>query len=219
MPSTNALTPESILDVTAEAIRRFGYDRTSVGDVGRLLGVSHGAIYRRFRSKKALFEAAVLRWLKTIHAPLQEITEAQQSGNVRLAAWLRELVTIPLSASKEAPELFLAYGAMAVEGAGSPDARIEVHWEDLRCQLALILAQGREEGTLGFNGSSVEKASSFLDAMASFYRPELVEFWQSAAARRRGKALEQLLLASLKPVSETAHAPNRSYHCLQSTRP
>ena len=42
------LTPERILDAAEEVLRRFGPTKTTVVDVARALGVSHGSVYRHF---------------------------------------------------------------------------------------------------------------------------------------------------------------------------
>lgn len=57
------LDAETIVSATEELLRRHGPDKTTVLDVARLLGVSHGSVYRHFPSKAALREAVILRWL------------------------------------------------------------------------------------------------------------------------------------------------------------
>ena len=48
------LTLERILDVAEDVLRRFEPAKTTVIDVARALGVSHGSVYRHFPSKAAL---------------------------------------------------------------------------------------------------------------------------------------------------------------------
>ena len=51
------LTPERILEVTEDVLRRFGLAKATVVDVARALDVSHGSVYRHFPSKASLREA------------------------------------------------------------------------------------------------------------------------------------------------------------------
>src|SRR5690606_25901547 len=63
MAATETLTAERILAATEEVLRRHGPAKATVVDVARALGVSHGSVYRHFRTKAALREAVTKRWL------------------------------------------------------------------------------------------------------------------------------------------------------------
>ncbi|HEY1384219.1 MAG TPA: TetR/AcrR family transcriptional regulator, partial [Dongiaceae bacterium] len=65
------LTREKILEAAEDVLRRFGPSKTTVVDVARALGVSHGSVYRHFPSKAALREAVLERWLHRISDPLE----------------------------------------------------------------------------------------------------------------------------------------------------
>ena len=78
------LTPERILEVTEDVLRRFGLAKATVVDVARALDVSHGSVYRHFPSKASLREAVAKRWLDRVSAPLEEIAES--SGPAPAAA-------------------------------------------------------------------------------------------------------------------------------------
>ena len=75
MNETLVLTPEQILDVTEDVLRRFGLAKATVVDVARALDVSHGSVYRHFPSKASLREAVAKRWLDRANAPLEEIAD------------------------------------------------------------------------------------------------------------------------------------------------
>jgi AcrR family transcriptional regulator len=64
------LTPEHILEAAEKVLRRFGPAKSTVVDVARALGVSHGSIYRHFPSKAALHDAVAEHWLAEKSAPL-----------------------------------------------------------------------------------------------------------------------------------------------------
>ena len=69
------LTPERILEVTEDVLRRFGLAKATVVDVARALDVSHGSVYRHFPSKASLRQAVAKRWLDRANAPLEKIAE------------------------------------------------------------------------------------------------------------------------------------------------
>jgi len=60
------LTPERILEVTEDVLRRYGLAKATVVDVARALDVSHGSVYRHFPSKASLREAVAKRWLERL---------------------------------------------------------------------------------------------------------------------------------------------------------
>src|SRR4030081_431301 len=88
------LTPERILEVTEDVLRRFGLSKATVVDVARALDVSHRSGYRHFPSKASLREAVAKRWLDRVNAPLQKIAEESGPAPASLESWLRAIVEI-----------------------------------------------------------------------------------------------------------------------------
>ena len=88
------LTPERILEVTEDVLRRFGLAKATVVDVARALDVSHGSVYRHFPSKASLRQAVAKRWLDRANAPLQKIAEASGPAPHQLEKWLRTMFEI-----------------------------------------------------------------------------------------------------------------------------
>src|SRR5262245_23331996 len=91
---TQPLNRDQILDVAVEVLRRHGPDKTGVVDVARALGMSHGSIYRHFKSKEALFDAVAERWLHAVSGPLAVIVESRRAPEARLRLWFETLVKV-----------------------------------------------------------------------------------------------------------------------------
>src|ERR1044072_2492452 len=87
------LTPERILEVTEDVLRRYGLAKATVVDVARALDVSHGSVYRHFPSKASLREAVAKRWLERSYAPLKEIAAGEGAPPPRLKRWLPPLTS------------------------------------------------------------------------------------------------------------------------------
>lgn len=74
--SDNEAREQHILNMAAELIIHYGYDKTTVGDIANAAGVSKGTIYLHFESKDELFEALLFRemwkyseaWLAAVEA-------------------------------------------------------------------------------------------------------------------------------------------------------
>jgi len=60
-PRTKELTHERIVEAAARAIRRSGYDGTSVADIMKEAGLTHGGFYAHFASREAMLAEAADR--------------------------------------------------------------------------------------------------------------------------------------------------------------
>ncbi len=107
------LTPERILEVAEEVLRRYGLAKTTVVDVARALGVSHGSIYRHFPSKAALQDAIAGRWLARKLMPLTTIANEDGPATERLRRWLTLLGSTTRKNVPDDPELFATYKELA----------------------------------------------------------------------------------------------------------
>src|ERR1700685_3296696 len=109
------LTPERILEVTEDVLRRFGLAKATVVDVARALDVSHGSVYRHFPSKASLRQAVAKRSLARAHAPLEKIAETSGPAPARLERWLRTMFAIKYKKVCDDPEMFATYLTLAQE--------------------------------------------------------------------------------------------------------
>ncbi len=136
------LTPERILEVTEDVLRRFGLAKATVVDVARALDVSHGSVYRHFPSKASLREAVAKRWLDRVNAPLQKIAEESGPAPDRLERWLRTMIAIKHKKVCDDPEMFETYLTLAREACKV----VKAHKDGLVDQIANILSDGVKQG-------------------------------------------------------------------------
>jgi AcrR family transcriptional regulator len=187
------LTPERILEVTEDVLRRFGLAKATVVDVARALDVSHGSVYRHFPSKASLREAVAKRWLDRVNAPLQAITDSPEAAPVRLELWLRTMMTIKHKKVSDDPEMFETYLTLAQEACKV----VRAHKDGLVDQIAHILADGVKEGT--FEVSDIKAtARALFDATSRFHHPAHAEEWRDAQTSGRIDAVLMLLLRGLR---------------------
>jgi len=193
MNETLILTPERILEVTEDVLRRFGLAKATVVDVARALDVSHGSVYRHFPSKASLREAVAKRWLDRANAPLAKIAEGSGSAPVRLERWLRTMFAIKHKKVCDDPEMFATYLALAQEACKV----VKAHKDRLVDQIAQILADGVKQGV--FQVADVKaSARAIFDATSRFHHPAHAEEWSDPQLAARIDALLALLLKSLE---------------------
>lgn len=187
------LTPERILEVTEDVLRRYGLAKATVVDVARALDVSHGSVYRHFPSKASLREAVAKRWLDRLSAPLTEIAEASGPAAERLDRWLRTMFSIKHERLADDPEMFATYLTLAREACRS----VKGHKDCLVDQIARILSDGVKEGA--FEVADVKaSARAVFDATSRFHHPAHADEWNEADAPARIDALLRLVLKGLE---------------------
>jgi AcrR family transcriptional regulator len=193
MNETLVLTPERILEVTEDVLRRFGLAKATVVDVARALDVSHGSVYRHFPSKASLREAVAKRWLDRVNAPLQEIAEGSEPPPMRLEHWLRTMIAIKHKKVCEDPEMFATYLALAQEACKV----VKAHKDGLVDQIAHIISAGVQQGAFEVADAKAS-ARALFDATSRFHHPAHAEEWSDPALAARIDALLALLLRGLE---------------------
>src|SRR6266581_8548246 len=187
------LTPERILEVTEDVLRRYGLAKATVVDVARALDVSHGSVYRHFPSKASLREAVAKRWLDRLNAPLAKIAEASGPAPARLERWLRTMFAIKHKKVCDDPEMFATYLALAQEACKV----VKAHKERLADQVAHILADGVKQGAFEVTDVNVS-ARAVFDATTRYHHPAHSDEWKDPQLAARIDALLALLLKGLE---------------------
>ena len=187
------LTPERILEVTEDVLRRFGLAKATVVDVARALDVSHGSVYRHFPSKASLREAVAKRWLDRASAPLLEIAEANGPAPDRLERWLRAMFAVKHKRLADDPEMFATYLTLAQEACKV----VKGHKDCLVDEIAMILSDGVRQGVYTVTDLKAS-ARAIFDATSRFHHPAHADEWNDADAPARIDALLSLLLKGLE---------------------
>src|SRR6202051_4122261 len=187
------LTPERILEVAEDVLRRFGLAKATVVDVARALDVSHGSVYRHFPSKAWLRQAVAKRWLDRVSAPLQKIAEGSGPAPARLERWLRTMIAIKHKKVADDPEMFATYLTLAQEACKV----VRAHKDGLVDQIAYILSDGVKQGAFQVVDAKAT-ARALFDATSRFHHPAHSEEWSDPALSARIDALLALLLKGLE---------------------
>ncbi|HEU4668018.1 MAG TPA: TetR family transcriptional regulator [Arthrobacter sp.] len=185
-PAAVVLTEERILDAAEDVLRRFGPSKATVVDVAKVLGVSHGSVYRHFATKAALRDAVARRWLARIAAPLAPAGGTGGTAAERLLRWLQRLAAIKQGMAREDPELFATFSQLTTEAREV----VAEHVDHLVAQLSEIVAEGVRSGEFAA-ADQAAAGRALLYATARFHHPlhagewgdpaisdELVEVWR-----------------------------------------
>ncbi|NOU83594.1 TetR family transcriptional regulator [Paenibacillus sp. LMG 31459] len=185
------LSKTEILNAAEQTLRKYGPDKASVTDVAKLLGVSHGTLYRHFPSKAALREAVTERWLEEmIVAPLTEIAAIPTTNALgQLRDYIAKLVELKQHHASQDSEMFKMYAAVTEESA----ALVEVHIRKLLDHIDLLIAQGMEQGLISRSIPAAVQARSVLYGTARFHHPAHAYEWRSPGIMQEFAQLWTLL--------------------------
>lgn len=188
----SALTPDRILDVAEDVLRRYGPAKATVVDVARALEVSHGSIYRHFPNKAALRDAVAERWLHRVSMPLALIAEENSSAVDCLHRWLERLVTLKRQKVLSDPELFATYHAIAQEAREV----VQAHVDELVGQLAQIIESGISSREFKVSDPH-ETAKAVFNATVRFHHPAHASEWSAPNIDTDFAHVWRLVLAGL----------------------
>ncbi|MFI7002398.1 TetR family transcriptional regulator [Nocardia sp. NPDC050175] len=188
------LDAETIVSATEDILRRHGPDKTTVLDVARQLGVSHGSVYRHFASKAALREAVIRRWLDQVR---NELTAAAHNSELPSAERLRALLTtmfaIKWAKAREDPELFATFRVLAAEHSTVSAGHVDF----LLAQVRDIIIDGVATGD--FTTDEPEMiAQAVLNATSRFHDPTHAAEWHSPETEADSAAVVSLILDGLR---------------------
>ncbi|MFI8421621.1 TetR family transcriptional regulator [Streptomyces sp. NPDC085479] len=195
MAATETLTAERILEATEEVLRRYGPAKATVVDVARALGVSHGSVYRHFRTKAALREAVTERWLERNVTELRPYAEGSGPADERLSGWLHRLFALKRRKAGDDPELMATFMVLI----GENSAVVDRHVDHLVAQIAAILADGIRDGVFAAADPDVTTtARAVFDATDRFHDPAHAADWSAPDIETAFGAVLSLVLRALR---------------------
>jgi AcrR family transcriptional regulator len=133
----------TVLRVAIDLFNKQGYDRTSVGDLARELGLTKSAIYHHVPSKEHLLERAVGEALDALTAALDTVSgQPDEAAGTRLRAALRSSVVVLVEHLPAVTLMLRVHGNTPVEREALRRRRA------IDERLAAMVAEAVDEGAL-----------------------------------------------------------------------
>ncbi|MBU8545942.1 MULTISPECIES: TetR family transcriptional regulator [Roseomonadaceae] len=192
-------TKRRIEDMAEALFRSMGYQKTTVADIARELGMSPANIYRFYPSKSAINEAIAARMLNGVEAELWAIARSQAPAPERLRTLLNTLHNRHMSLFFKERRLHDMVTAAMAEHWGV----VERFIEGIRTAIRHVLLDGMASGAFGRLDPEVT-AGSVKMAVIGFMHPVLIaecglrQVSEEEMARDLS-AMIDLLLRALRP--------------------
>lgn len=177
-------TRSRILDIGERLVQVRGFNGFSYADVATELSVTKASLHYHFPSKADLGEAIITRYAERFADALASIAAEVPSAPDKLAAYA------DLYAQVLRDERMCLCGMLAAEYETIPSpirGAVVRFLDDNEAWLALVLEQGRREGSLSFAGSTAVLARSIVSGLEGALlvaRPyRAVERFETAAAQ------------------------------------
>jgi AcrR family transcriptional regulator len=188
------LDAETILSATEEVLRRHGPEKATVLDVARMLGVSHGSVYRHFPSKLALREAVIRRGLERVR---DELVAAVQASDLappdRLRGLLATMFATKWAKAREDPELFATFRVLATEHSTVSAGHVTF----LLAQIRAIVVDGIAGGDFEA-GDPDAIARDIYNATTRYHDPRHAPEWRSPEVETESGGVLSLIVNGLR---------------------
>lgn len=156
-------TSDRILDVAERLIQTLGYNAFSYADIAKALNIRKASIHHHFPTKAKLGRALMARYRQRFGEALAAIERRHTAAATRL----RQYAGLFQSVLEDGNRLCLC-GMLAADFSTLPKAiRVEVRgfFDDNETWLERVLAQGRTQGSIAFDGPARRAATRLLSSL------------------------------------------------------
>ncbi len=183
-------TRTRILDVAERLVQVRGFNGFSYADIAAELGITKASLHHHFPSKAGLGEALIARYAEHFARALAAIDASTADAPAKLEGY----AGLYAGVLREGRMCLCGMLAAEYETLPTPIRRAVVAFlDDNEAWLEQVLEQGRNDGSLRFNGAARETAKSILGGLEGTMlvarsRGDLESFQTAAALLLRGLA-------------------------------
>jgi TetR/AcrR family transcriptional regulator, transcriptional repressor for nem operon len=139
---------EDVLDKAIVVFSEFGYPATSLGKLTAAIGLTEGSIYKAFEDKRALFLAALERYVELRTAGLEQALSGAPTGFEKVRAVLELYVSYSHGAAGRRG--CLVVGSAVDLASSDPEIakRVDLIFKMHEKRLVNCVRQGQEDGSI-----------------------------------------------------------------------
>jgi TetR/AcrR family transcriptional regulator, transcriptional repressor for nem operon len=155
-------TANLVLDVAERLVQTRGFNGFSYADIADELGITKASLHYHFRSKVDLGAELIARYTETFLGRLAKLDGSRRSAPSKIGAYIA-IYSDVLKAGR-----MCLCGMLAADYATLPRQMqdgIRQFFNANEKWLAVVLAEGRDTGTLNFKGRPTDVARSLIGAL------------------------------------------------------
>ncbi|MGN6579774.1 MAG: TetR/AcrR family transcriptional regulator [Bordetella sp.] len=183
-----------IVEAATEHFGHYGYEKTTVSDLAKVIGFSKAYIYKFFDSKQAIGEVICSNCLDAIMKAVDEATSAAPTASDRLRQMFKALVEAGSNLFFRERKLF----DIAAAAASGPWPSARAYEEHIRQLIAQIIVEGRNSGEFERKTPLDETVNAIHLVMRPYVNPLLLQH-NLDLAPEAAVQLSNLILRSLAP--------------------
>lgn len=186
---------EQIIAAADLHFRHYGYQKTTVADLARAIGVSSAYVYRFFESKQAIGEAVCMMTLQRLDDRLMALATEDIPASDRLRRVYKSLYEEGFELFFQERKLHDIVVAAVDECWGS----VMMHKAAIAEVLRVIVVDGRERGEFERKTPLDEVCRAIFVTLTPFSHPVLLEQTPRELVADNAVAVSSLVLRSLAP--------------------
>lgn len=187
---------EAILDATDQLLARYGYQKMTIDDLAREVGIGKGSVYLHFTSKEEIVLSHIDRIVERLKERLNEIVQSNRKPEEKIMEMLLQRVLFRFDSvqhySQNINDLLSSLRAKVIE-------RREIYFQEEAIIFAKVIGEGEKKGVFQV-ADPLETAEAFLLATNSLLPSSLStrELGKRADIEDKTLRLGQILLKGIK---------------------
>jgi AcrR family transcriptional regulator len=186
---------DEILDAAERLYEAMGFEKVTVTDVARALGMSPANLYRSFANRQAIDEAVTARALSGVEDAAWQIARSAADDPLKVFDRLctnigRKMVDLLFSSGRSS-DLCLA----ATRGNWPPVQRF---MDTLHGVIRHVVAEGQRQGVMRADLPLEQTSAAVVSAMAKVWHPVMLDTFGVAHIEEETRGLIALALAALE---------------------
>lgn len=186
---------DEILDVAEQLYEAMGFEKVTVTDVARALGMSPANLYRSFANRQAIDEAVTSRALSAVEDEAWRVARTAAADPVRTFELLCMDISLKmrdlLFRSGRSSDLCLA----ATRGNWPP---VQQFMDTLHGVIRHVIAEGQRQGVMRAELPLEDTVSAAVHAMAKVWHPVMLDTFGAEALEAETAGLTRLVLEALR---------------------
>ncbi|GEO00819.1 hypothetical protein NSE01_26510 [Novosphingobium sediminis] len=186
---------DEILDAAEQLYDALGFEKVTVTDVARALGMSPANLYRSFANRQAIDEAVTSRTLSAVEDEAWSIARTASADPLRVFEQLCMDIALKmrdiLFRSGRSSDLCLA----ATRGNWPP---VRQFMDTLHGVIRHVIAEGQRQGVMRADLPLEETSASAVLAMAKVWHPVMLETFGVEMLEEETSGLVRLVLEALR---------------------